>query len=77
MLLIRCMMDELDKLREENIFLKSEIKRLRNRGSGRKEKFNSYQIENLKNSRKQGNTYKQIAENYNCSISLVYKLINK
>ena len=70
-------MNELDQLRKENKFLKAEIERLKNRGAGRHKKFNAYQISNMKNARKQGKTYKQIAEIYNCSTSLIHKLINE
>lgn len=70
-------MNEFEQLKKENSFLKAEIKRLKSRGAGRKPKFNLYQISNIKNARNQGKTYKQIAENYNCSIALVHKLINK
>ena len=70
-------MNELEQLRKENADLKEEIKRLKNRGAGRHKKLNAYQILNLKNARNRGLTYKQIAETYNCSISLVHKLINE
>lgn len=70
-------MNELDQLRKENAELKAEIKRLKSRGAGRHKKLNAYQISNMKNARKQGQTYKQIAEKYGCSIALVHKLINE
>ncbi|GEQ21127.1 hypothetical protein CBU02nite_16330 [Clostridium butyricum] len=70
-------MNELDQLRKENAELKDEISRLKNRGAGRHNKFNAYQISNMKNARHKGLTYKQIAEIYNCSTSLIHKLINE
>lgn len=70
-------MNELEQLRKENSLLKAEIKRLKSRGAGRKPKFNLYQISNIKNARNQGKSYKQIAETYNCSVSLIHKLIHE
>ena len=70
-------MNELDQLKKENAELKAEIKRLKSRGAGRHKKLNAYQISNIKNARSRGLTYKQIAETYNCSISLVHKLIHE
>lgn len=70
-------MTELEQLRKENAELKEQISKLRNRGAGRKPKFNLYQISNIKNARNQGKSYKQIAETYNCSVSLIHKLINE
>ncbi|CAI3550535.1 hypothetical protein [Clostridium neonatale] len=70
-------MNELEQLRKENSFLKDEIRRLKSRGAGRKPKFNLYQILNIKNARNQGKSYREIAETYNCSVSLVHKLINE
>lgn len=72
------------ELRNENTLLKAqievlkaEIERLKKRGAGRKVLFNAYQISNIKNARKTGKTYRAIADKYNCSPSLVYKLVNK
>lgn len=70
-------MNELEQLKKENSFLKAEIKRLKSRGAGRKLKFNLYQISNIKNARKQGKSYREIAEIYNCSPGLIHKLINE
>lgn len=70
-------MNELDQLRKENEDLKDQIRKLRSRGAGRKTMFNAYQISNMKNARNKGLTYKQIAEKYNCSTSLIHKLINE
>lgn len=70
-------MISIESLKAENEVLKKEIDKLKNRGQGRKKKFNSYQESNIKNARKRGDTYKKIAETYNCSISLIYKILNK
>lgn len=70
-------MSELENLKKENAELKAEISRLKNRGAGRHKKLNAYQISNIKNARKQGETYREIAEKYNCSIALIHKLINE
>lgn len=70
-------MNELEQLRKENAELKAEIKRLKNRGAGRHRKLNAYQISNIKNARKQGKKYKDIALTYGCSVSLIHKLINE
>lgn len=70
-------MNELEQLRKENAELKEQIRKLRNRGAGRPKKFNAYQISNIKNAHKQGKSYRQIAETYKCSTSLIHKLINE
>ena len=64
------------QLRNENLFLRSEIERLKNRGAGRPKKFNAYQISNIKNAHKQGKSYSEIAKTYKCSKSLICKVIN-
>lgn len=69
-------MTELEQLRKENAELKEQIRKFRYRGAGRHKKLNAYQISNIKNARNQGQTYKQIAEKYRCSIALVHKVIN-
>lgn len=69
-------MNELEQLKKENADLKAEIKRLKSRGAGRPKKFNAYQIANIKNAHKQGKSYRQIAETYKCSTSLICKVIN-
>lgn len=69
-------MNDFEQLQKENAELKAEIKRLKNRGAGRPQKLNAYQILNIKNAHKQGKSYKEIAEIYKCSTSLICKVIN-
>lgn len=47
------------------------------RGAGRKAKFNSVDIADMKGCKNNGMTYRQIAELYNCGIGTVHKLINE
>ena len=47
------------------------------RGAGRKSKLSDAQIDDIKKLREDGNTIKEIASRYDCSVGLVYKLINE
>ena len=47
------------------------------RGAGRKAKFTDKQIEEIRRLREDGNTIKEIANRYNCSVGLIHKLINE
>ena len=47
------------------------------RGAGRKAKFTDKQIEEIRRLREDGNTIKEIANRYNCSVGLIQKLINE
>ena len=47
------------------------------RGAGRKAKFTDKQIEEIRRLREDGNTIKEIAKRYNCSVGLIHKLINE
>ena len=47
------------------------------RGVGRKAKFTDKQIEEIRRLREDGNTIKEIANRYNCSVGLIHKLINE
>lgn len=66
----------IEQLKKENEELRKEIQRLKDRGAGRKPKFNLYQISNIKNARNTGKSYRELAEIYNCSTSLICKIIN-
>lgn len=73
---------EIQKLKDENILLKSNSvksdKRSHNeRGAGRKEKFSEQEKEMMKMYRMQGKTIKEIAQIYNCSVGLIHKIINE
>ena len=46
------------------------------RGAGRKAKFTDDQVDEIKSLREDGNTIKEIANRYNCSVGLIHKLIN-
>ena len=47
------------------------------RGAGRKAKFTDKKIEEIRRLREDGNTIKEIANRYNCSVGLIHKLINE
>lgn len=47
------------------------------RGAGRKAKFTDDQVDEIKSLREDGNTIKEIANRYNCSVGLIHKLINE
>ena len=47
------------------------------RGAGRKAKFTDKQIEEIRRLREDGNTIKEIAKRYNCSVGLINKIINE
>lgn len=68
-----------DKIEEyETVIHKliNERKKIHNeRRAGRKPKFNKSQIELIKKYRKDGNTIKYIAQMCDCSVGLIYKLI--
>lgn len=66
------------KLNDEIQNLILEFQSIHNsRGAGRKAKHNTIQVEGMKDCRDRGWTYKEISNKYNCSIGLVYKLINE
>lgn len=73
--------NEIQKLKDENENLKSkkaEPKKIFNeRGAGRKNKFNEQEIETIKVMRLRGDKLKDIAEQCNCSVGLVHKLIHE
>lgn len=47
------------------------------RGAGRKAKFTDDQVDDIRRLREDGNTIKEIANRYNCSVGLIHKLINE
>lgn len=71
--------DTIQKLLKENEELKSDkVQKIKNeRGAGRKSRFKDEDIEIIKNLRNEGKSYKAIAEEMNCSVGLVHKLINE
>lgn len=48
-----------------------------NRNAGRKTKFSEEQKKSIKKYRMEGGTYKSIANDFNCSVGVVHKLINE
>lgn len=63
------------ELLEENQKLKATIQNYKK--LGRKGKFDQAEIEAIKMYRIQGKSYREIAKLYECSVGLVYKLINE
>jgi|GEM_PF-3681841 len=55
----------------------TEYKTHNERGAGRKAKFTDLEKETIRMYRIQGKTFKTIAEMLNCSVGLIYKLINE
>ena len=47
------------------------------RGAGRRARFSDTQVEEIKKLRESGNTIKEIATRFECSIGLIHKLINE
>ncbi|MFR7489616.1 MAG: helix-turn-helix domain-containing protein, partial [Clostridia bacterium] len=43
----------------------------------RKAKFTDDQVDEIRRLREDGNTIKEIAKRYNCSVGLIHKLINE
>ena len=60
---------------KENI--KSNEKKHNERGAGRKNKFTSEQVKEIQLERDKGKSIRAIAKEFNCSASLVHKLIHK
>lgn len=46
------------------------------RGAGRKPKFNKEEIEEIQKYRLKGNTIRDIAKEFKCSVGLIHKIIN-
>ena len=72
-------LDKYVEVLKENEELKSDkVQKIKNeRGAGRKSRFKDEDIEIIKNLRNEGKSYKAIAEEMNCSVGLVHKLINE
>ena len=77
--------DEYSKLRDKDFNRNlEEINNLKKnslihnaRGAGRKAKFTDDQVDEIRRLREDGNTIKEIANRYNCSVGLIHKLINE
>lgn len=75
---------ENDKLSKENLKYNKELHRIKMdlyshnyRGAGRKNKFNKEQVKQIQAAREQGKSIRAIAEEFNCSVGLIHKLINE
>ena len=63
-------LDEMDQLKKNSLMHNA-------RGAGRKAKFTDDQVDEIRMLREDGNTIKEIANRYNCSVGLIHKLINE
>ena len=63
-------LDEMDQLKKNSLMHNA-------RGAGRKAKFTDDQVDEIRRLREDGNTIKEIANRYNCSVGLIHKLINE
>lgn len=63
-------LEDLEKLKKNSLMHNA-------RGAGRKSKFTDSQINEIKKLRANGDTIKDIANKYNCSVGLIHKIINK
>ena len=63
-------LDEMDQLKKNFLMHNA-------RGAGRKAKFTDDQVDEIRRLREDGNTIKEIAKRYNCSVGLIHKLINE
>ena len=80
-----------ERIAEENKRLTAEVKRLEtmlteltdvnnkrlNRGGGRPSRFTEQEKEAIKMYRLQGQTMREIAEFFNCSVGLIHKVVNE
>lgn len=67
---------ENETLKSENYILKQKVKRLEekhhnSRGAGRKNKLSSSQINEIRNQRQQGVSYRALATQYGCSVGTI------
>lgn len=63
-------LEDIDQLKKNSLMHNA-------RGAGRRAKFTDDQVEEIKKLREEGNTIKEIASRYNCSVGLIHKLINE
>lgn len=63
--------------REEIKRKKEQLQKHNERGAGRKNKFNEEQVKQIQAAREQGKSIRAIAEEFNCSVGLIHKLINE
>ena len=74
-----------ERIAEENKRLTAEVKRLEtmltesrlNRAGGRPQRFTEQEKEAIKMYRLKGQTMREIAEFYNCSVGLIHKVVNE
>ena len=71
-----------EKTLEENEELKRQlaegVQKIKNeRGAGRKQKFTDAEIQSIKMYRLQGQSYRAIADMFDCSVGLAHKIINE
>lgn len=81
LLIIDKMCDLVIFLLSDNLELRNKIIELENSknstcNAGRKKKFSIYEERIIIDLRKQGYSYKKIANKMNCSVGLVYKIVN-
>ena len=73
---------ENEMLKSENCILKQKLRRLEekrhnSRGAGRKNKLSSSQINEIRNQRQQGVSYRVLAAQYNCSVGTISNVCSK
>lgn len=68
---------ELEKEIEYLVEKNSIIQKHNERGAGRKNRFNEQEVETIKVMRLRGDKIKDIAEQFNCSVGLIHKLIHE
>lgn len=73
---------ENEMLKSENCILKQKLRRLEekrhnSRGAGRKSKLSPDQIDEIRNQRRQGVSYRALAEQYGCSVGTICNVCSK
>ena len=67
------------ELKQEILDLQNEIKELKSknkRNAGRKNKFNSEQINDILQARNEGKSFVALAKEYNCSVGTIHKIVS-